>query len=259
MPHAEPLIARLLAQRALPRDDPAVKRLLTDEPLRAEVEQRLAACGLRLVEQPYADHVTLALVREVEEAVFGSDGSWLATNARLPRDAIALLVVLWALLILPKRQRQIERRERNEDAAQTQLFPEERPIPTGEAAGEVVSERTLIADFGDKLGKKTRINMNLTLLARLGFITRRKGELREGPLLDLLLDYATIAPRIIDGALADLLLTRQAATEEVEAPPADEVAAADRVSDGKAADEATAPPAGASTAATAAPPTGGEG
>jgi len=256
MPHAaDQLIARLLAHRAVARDDPSVTRLLTDEPLRSDVEQRLAACGLRLVEHPYADHLTVALDRRVEEAVFGGDGTWLTTNARLPRDAIALLVVLWALLILPKRQRQIERRDATEDAAQTQLFAEERPIPRGEEVGEVVSERTLIADFGDKLGKKTRINMNLTLLARLGFIHRRKGEVREGPLLDLLLDYATVAPRIIDGALADLLAGRRAAATQ-QGATGGETAAADAPADGgeatTAAEPLTAP------LAAPAPPAAGE-
>jgi len=244
---AEKLIARLLAHRAVARDDPAVTRLLTDETLRSEVEQRLAGCGLRLVENPFADHVAVALTGQVEEAVFGSDGGWLPTNARLPRDAIALLVVLWALLILPKRQRQIERRDAAEDAAQRQLFAEERAIPRGEAVGEVVSERTLIADFGDRLGKKTRINMNLTLLARLGFVVRRKGEVREGPLLDLLLDYATVAPRIIDGALADLLAARQAAPPE--AAPVDDASA-----EATAEVESASPPAATDGATDTVPP-----
>ena len=67
------------------------------------------------------------------------------------------------------------------------------------------AERTLLADFGDKLGGKTRVNFNLGLLSRHGFIVRRKGELAEGPLLDLVFDYERTARRILDGALSDLL------------------------------------------------------
>jgi hypothetical protein len=69
----------------------------------------------------------------------------------------------------------------------------------------VIAERTLLADFGDKLGGKTRVGFNLGTLNRLGFIIRRKGEVAEGPLLDLAFDYERTARRILDGALGDLL------------------------------------------------------
>ena len=40
------LIARLLAQRYLPREDAEVRRLLVDSSLREEIEQRLATCEI---------------------------------------------------------------------------------------------------------------------------------------------------------------------------------------------------------------------
>ena len=85
------------------------------------------------------------------------------------------------------------------------MFAEEKPIPRDPAGPPVVAERTLLADFGDKLGGKTRISFNLGTLNRLGFVVRRKGELAEGPLLDLAFDYERTARRILDGALSDLL------------------------------------------------------
>ena len=59
--------------------------------------------------------------------------------------------------------------------------------------------------FKERLGKATRIKMNLGTLARIGFIVQRQDEIHEGPLLDLLLDYHQLAGRVIDGALSDLL------------------------------------------------------
>lgn len=197
------LLARLLAHQVVRRDDPLVLRALTDEAFRGDLEARLAACGVEFLDNPYAEHVSIGLTRSREAAVFQTDDAWLSSNAGLDRSAIALLVVLWALLILPKRQRQIER-TRIADA-QADMFPASEPLPRGETVAASIAERTLISDFGDKLGKMTRIRVNLGVLARLGFIVRRTEQIYEGPLLDLALDYGRMAPRILDGALTDLL------------------------------------------------------
>ena len=104
------LAARLAAAQVLRRDDPMVRRVLTDELFYQQLSERLAAVGLEFVDHPYAEHVSVRLAREQEQAVFGGEETWLSNNLGLARDQIALLVVLWALLILPKRQRQIERK-----------------------------------------------------------------------------------------------------------------------------------------------------
>jgi hypothetical protein len=200
------LIARLLAQRWLPREDELARRALLDEPFREDLDKRLAACGLSLREHPYAAHIGLALLRAQEKQVFAHDQGWLSNQLQLDRNAVALLIVLWALIILPKRQRQIERQDSDSAAAQQgQMFAEEKPIPVHAGVAPVVSERTLVADFGDKLGGKMGLNVNLGVLARHGFILRRAGEISEGPLLDLAFDYERTSRRILDGALADLL------------------------------------------------------
>ncbi|WP_408950716.1 hypothetical protein [Lysobacter sp. Hz 25] len=196
------LIARLIAERWLPRDDAAVRELLTDAEQRNDLDRRLAAAGMRLLEHPYAANIAVGIARPQESAVFGSAKAWSSTNLQLDRDAVALLVVLWALLVLPKRQRQIARQQADRDQDQEQMFAELKPIPVGAEVVEPINERTLLADFGEKLGGKTRIQFNLGSLARQGFIVRRKERIHEGPLLDLALDYERIAGRVMNGALS---------------------------------------------------------
>ena len=136
--------------------------------------------------------------------MFGEGENWLSNNMGLPRDAVALLVVLWALIILPKRERQIARSESVGDS-QTDMFGAAKPITHGEEVALGVPEDAVYADFGKKLGGKMRFSTNIVQLARLGFIVRRNKMVYEGPLLDLVIDYSKLAPRIINGALADVL------------------------------------------------------
>lgn len=199
------LVARLLTHQYLPREDKLVRKALTDELFRHDLDARLHACGLKLFDNPYAGHVALGLERDMEQPVLGEQETWLSNTMNLDRSAVALLIVLWALIILPKRQRQIERKDLDGDISQSEMFPEEKPLVTGRSVSAPVSRKALIADFGDKLGKATRIKMNLGTLARLGFIVQRQEEIHEGPLLDLLLDYSQLAGRVLDGALHDIL------------------------------------------------------
>lgn len=202
------LVARLSSHRWLPRRDALVKRALTDELFRNALNDRLSACGLELVEHPYADNVALRIRKELEQPVFGGADLWLSNNLDLKRDQIALLVVVWAMLVLPKRQRQIERRNARSTDRQGEMFSVEKPVPSAAELNISVAEATLLADFGDRLGGKTRISIGLGVLSRHGFIDRRDGRIYEGPLLDLVLDYNRMARRVLDGTLADLFNTR---------------------------------------------------
>lgn len=199
------LVAKLLAHQYLPRQDKLVGRALSDEIFRQDLDSRLRACGLKFCDNPYAGHVTLVLESDMEPFVLGEQEEWLSNTMNLDRGAIALLMVLWALIILPKRQRQIERKELGEAQEQAEMFADDKPLETGRSVSAPVSRKALIADFGDKLGKATKIKMNLGALARLGFIVQRQEEIFEGPLLDLVLDYHQLAGRVLDGALHDLL------------------------------------------------------
>lgn len=211
------LIARLLALRYLPREDAEVRRLLVDAGFRDEVEQRLAATGLRLLAQPFAAHVGIALTRECESAVFEQNDAWQASSMGLPKDAVALLVILWALIILPKRERQMSGQAASGEG-QSELFENVKLTPTALDASRGIPENVLLEDYGKLLGGRARVNFALPQLSRLGFIERKNKVIHEGPLLDLAFDYAEMAPRILQGALADLLkqrgILRDASEEE---------------------------------------------
>ena len=196
------LIARLLAHQTLRREDKLVKRALSDELFRVELDTRLKACGMKFVDNVYADHVTLALTRDSESKVFGTKDTWQNNNFGLARDGVALLVVLWSLIILPKRERQEAHQLAEED--QNDMFGKEKPLPRAEDTSIGISYRALLADFGDKLGKKTRMDMNLGQLVRLGFVEKKADLIVEGPLLDLLMDTDTLKDRFINGALSDI-------------------------------------------------------
>lgn len=201
------LIARLLALRYLPREDAEVRRLLVDAGFHGEVEQRLAATGLRLLAQPFAAHVGIALTRECESAVFEQNDAWQASSMGLPKDAVALLVILWALIILPKRERQMSG-EAAPGEVQSELFENVKLTSAALDASRGIPENLLLEDYGKLLGGKARVNFALPQLSRLGFIERKNKVIHEGPLLDLAFDYAEMAPRILQGALADLLKQR---------------------------------------------------
>jgi len=193
--------ARLIASRYLPRKDSAVRKLLVDLGFRQEVEANLAACRLRLLDHPFAAHIAVALLRETEGAVFDDGEQWQASNIALPKDAVALLVVLWALIILPKRERQLGREVED---GQGDMFGNIVKA-VGEDVSRGIAESVLLEDFGKLFGGKQRININLGVLSRLGLIERKNKVICEGPLLDLVFDYAEMAPRIIHGAMGDLI------------------------------------------------------
>jgi hypothetical protein len=217
------LAARLLAHRWLSRGDTQVRRALVDEAFRQELDARLAACGLTLLDNPYAAHVAVGLRTEAMDAAFGAGGDeYAASNLGLSTNEVGLLIVLWALIILPKRERQRARRE-VDDGGQADMFGGEAPLEHGERVSAGISEAALLADFGGRLGGKMKTDMALRRLRRLGFIERRNSMIFEGPLLDLLLDYSTLATRIIEGALAELLSPApQPGDAAVEIPEAEE-------------------------------------
>jgi hypothetical protein len=204
MDEAALLAAQLLARRWLPRNHPLVRKALIDRELWEALGQRLAAVGMKVVDNVHADHIATALLRPAERAVFGEQGLAANNNLDLPRDGVALLVVLWSLIVLPKRQRQVARSDALH-AGQGEMFASDKPLPPAASVSPLVSYRSLLADFGDQLGKKLRMDTNLRLLERHGFITRKGEDIAEGPLLDLLIDYDQLAARVLDGSLADVL------------------------------------------------------
>ncbi len=202
---AQVLSARLIAMQWLPRKDEQVTRLITDEIFREDVLARLKACGLRLLENPFAENVAIGLDDSATQAVMGRDTNYISNTFGLKQDAMALLVILWALLIIPKRQRQINASAKSDDIDQMEFFPSPKLVSHEDIDRPAVKLKALVSDFGGKLGKKQRLNINLGQLKRLGFLVQHNELIMEGPLLDLAFDYRYMASRIIEGTLADIL------------------------------------------------------
>lgn len=111
---------------------------------------------------------------------------------------------LWSLIVLPKRERQVTRREVVDDG-QADMFGGDKPVAHGNSVSGSLPEASLLADFAPRLGGKTKMGIALGKLSRPGFIERRNGVIGEGPLLDVALDYRVMADRIIHGTLGEVL------------------------------------------------------
>ena len=89
------------------------------------------------------------------------------------------------------------------------MFETVKLTPLAHEASRGIAENLLLEDYGKLLGGKARLQQfALPQLSRLGFIERKNKVIHEGPLLDLAFDYAEMAPRILNGALSDLLKQR---------------------------------------------------
>ena len=223
---AQEICSRLMIKPYIPKTD--FKDLVVNEDLRRDVEMRLRGVGLVLVDNFYSKFFAVRLADEIER---DASLSW-ATNFNLEKPAIALLVVLWAKLVFPKRVAQ-ERREQPGDNVRA-LFPAHEPIP------DIVlstSEAALRAELGRKCGG-AKLQIYLGQLKRHGFIDySRMDHITEGQLLDLLVDGAQMAIKIKNSALWDVLGRKGAppyagmstvveeAQEELDMPPSsDELA-----------------------------------
>jgi hypothetical protein len=196
------LVCRLLAHQTLPRTDELVRRLFVDAAYREGVEGALRQVGLELAENVYAPYIAVRVTRELETPVFEDGrGSYWSNNVGLSGAAMALLTILWSLLILPKRQRQQEGQRAPGDQ-------DHQPAERADDSDIAVERKTLEADFSHLFGSQIRFHGYLSELKRRGFIHERRGKITEGPLLDVLIDYSTLAPRIIEGALSRLLAAR---------------------------------------------------
>jgi hypothetical protein len=196
------LVCRLLAHQTLPRSDELVRRLFVDAAYREAVDGALHQVGLELAEHVYAPYIAVRVARELETPVFEDGrGSYWSNNVGLSAGAMALLTILWSLLILPKRQRQ-------QELAGGESEHTEAPAAHTSAMDIAVERKTLEADFGHLFGSQIRFHGYLSELKRRGFVHERRGKITEGPLLDVLVDYSTLAPRIIEGALSRVLAAR---------------------------------------------------
>lgn len=194
---AQEICSRLMIRPYIPKAD--FKDLVVDENLRRDVETRLRAVGLVLVDNYYSKFFAVRLADEIER---DASLSW-AANFHLEKPAIALLVVLWSKLVFPKRAAQ-ERHETPGDNVRP-LFPGSQPPPADADIEQYTSEAALRAELGKKCGG-AKLPIYLGQLRRMGFIEySRLDHITEGPLLDLLIDGPQMAIKLKNSALWDVL------------------------------------------------------
>lgn len=174
----------------------AYKDLVLNDELRDRVRQRLDKVGLDFVDHFYSEYFSVRLKSHIESDV---TFDW-STNMRLHKGAVALVVILWAKLVLPKRVAE----ESRQDIADNNLemFPEHKPR---KAVILSVHRDALYAEFGQKFGK-VNFQRYLGQLRNLGYIAEdRNGTISEGPLLDLMIDGNELAMKLKDSVLWDIL------------------------------------------------------
>jgi hypothetical protein len=220
---AQEICSRLMMKPFIPKSE--FKDLVVNEDLRRDVETRLRTVGLLLVDNYYSKYFAVRLADEIER---DASLTW-AANFHLEKPAIALLVVLWAKLVFPKRSAQ-ERREHPGQNVQP-LFPGQGPLPEIELS---TSEAALRAELGRKCGG-AKLPIYLGQLRRLGFIEySRLDRIVEGPLLDLLIDGPSMATKLKNSTLWEVLGRKgpppyEGMTAELPATEAQETAAADGI------------------------------
>lgn len=204
---AREICAHLLVFPYVARDQ--YRDLVLDEELREEVERRLGLAGMTLAESFYSDWFAVRMAGDIEADL---RFDW-AVNQRLPKGALALLVVLWSKMVLPRRA--AADRRIGPDEANLDLFEEPKP------ADWVVKipREALLAEFAPRFGRSNVLRY-LGTLKRYGFVKEdRANRLYEGPLLDLMVDGQRMATEVQMGALADLLGVDRADQEPMAGEP----------------------------------------
>jgi len=202
MDEATRICARLLREGTVPRG--ALPDLDFPE-VRHEVERRLQGVGLVLATSVYSEHVGIRLAPEVTaDTAFDA-----ASNLGLRSDACALLVILWARLVLQKRT-----------AAETREVPGQSALFTREQAAAArgfrprVRLEALVREFRPVLGGRSRIQSLVTQLRRLGFLAGHGEQVEAGPLLELAIDGERMVAFLRREVLAKLLAERENPAEQ---------------------------------------------
>jgi hypothetical protein len=186
---------------------------LQNEEFRTLVEKQLAGVGMQLIDNIYSDYFAVSLKREYEQVIDDPKKTESASNnLGFNASTSALLSIVWALLILPKREKQSNEANRIPDQLNF-VEKKRRPIPINSEI--FLLEENFRLEFGHIFGKrnKQKFTESLNDLVRAGFLKRRtlKGNtelaetrLYEGPLLDTLIDYSEMVEHIRSGLLENL-------------------------------------------------------
>jgi len=202
MSEATRICARLLREGSVPR---AALPDLDFPDVRHEVERRLGGVGLVLATSVFSEHVGIRLSPEITaDTAFDA-----ATNLGLRSDACALMVILWARLVLQKRT-----------AAETRELPGQSALFTREQAAAARSFRprvrleALVREFRPVLGGRSRIQSLVTQLRRLGFLAGYGEQIEAGPLLELAIDGERMVAFLRREVLAKLVAEREGRAED---------------------------------------------
>jgi predicted transcriptional regulator len=152
---------------------------------RREVDELLRPVGLRLRTSVFSDWVGLEFLPEIAAL----DEFSTATNLDLGRDALAMITVLWARLVLPKRSRMDD----STTPGQRTFDPDQDRESARQYQPEL-SEAGIVEEFRDVFGGVGLVRGLITKLANQGFVSRGpSGSLVAGPLLELHLDGEEMA------------------------------------------------------------------
>lgn len=206
MDEATLVCARLVREGTVPRSELAA---LDHPDVRVEVERRLAGVGLALATSAYSEHVGIRLAAEV----IGDRAFDAATNLGLKSGACALVVILWARLVLQKRTAHASR----ETPGQSELLTSHRADAARQFTPSVRLP-ALVHEFGHVLGSETHVRSLLSQLRKLGFAGGRGDVVEAGPLLELGVDGERMVSFIRREVLSKLLEEREATGARDEDP-----------------------------------------
>lgn len=200
------ICARLIREAAVARSElPELD--LPD--IRTEVEERLGQVGLVLATSAYSEHVGVRLSPDVT-----ADPAFdYASNAGLRSDACALLVLLWARLVMQKRTATDTREVPGQGSL---LARDSREAAQSYSPG--IRLETVFREFGDVLGSRTHLKSLVSQLRRLHFIGGRGDIIEAGPLLELGIDGERMVAFIRRGVLAQLVEEREQDASGGDAP-----------------------------------------
>ncbi len=162
--------------------------LLYDEELRQRVERRLNSVGMRLIYNVYSEHWGVGL----NDNTAADDRLEWSNNFGLDRGAMALLLILWCKLLLPKRLEQES--EREEPGLLGDVFADILDHQPGPVAS--ISREQIVSEFGELLGGVTNTSKYLAQLARAKLIRSHGGIIEEGPLLSLVIDENSLGDEL---------------------------------------------------------------
>lgn len=191
------ICARLLREGFILKSE--FPQLEFDDELVADVRRRLQSTGTDLVTTVQSPYYAVRFQPEIQQDWDESN------NLGLRSNEIAMLVILWSKLILPKRLMsegkinnaldKLQETVEEQDSSQAKnATSEEEPI--------YVKITELWAEFGENFGSKTTFRAILSRLNNLQFIRLHNEVVTEGNFLDLLINSQEMAKEIKRSALA---------------------------------------------------------